>query len=175
MSCKFLIFMLIFLSLGTVFSQTPVPGGNVSGTWTLSGSPYQINGDITIPNSQSLIIEPGVLVEFQGHYKFNVQGRLLAIGTETDTIVFTINDTTGFSNPDIPDGGWHGIIFNNTPAVNDSSKIIYCTLQYGKAVGPFWTDNEGGAIKVYSFNKLLIAHCLIDNNMAYGGGGSGLV
>ena len=81
MSGKFLIFMLLFLSLGTVFSQTPVPGGNVSGTWTLAGSPYQINGDITIPNSQSLIIEPGVLVEFKGYYKLDVQGRLLAIGT----------------------------------------------------------------------------------------------
>jgi hypothetical protein len=56
MSGKFLIFMLLFLSLGTVFSQTPVPGGNVSGTWTLAGSPYLINGEITIPNSQSLII-----------------------------------------------------------------------------------------------------------------------
>ena len=62
-----------------------------------------------------------------------VQGRLLAIGTETDTIVFTKNDTTGFHNLTIPDGGWHGIRFMDTPTTNDSSKIVYCKLQYGKA------------------------------------------
>jgi hypothetical protein len=161
--------MLIFLSLGTVFSQTPVPGGNVSGTWTLAGTPYLINGDITIPNGQSLIIEPGVLVEFQGYYPLNVQGRLLAIGTETDTIVFTINDTTGFSNPNTSTGGWHGIRFISTSSTNDSSKIIYCRLQYGKAVGPSWPDYDGGAICVFEFSKLLISHCLIDRNMAWGG------
>ena len=70
MSRKFLIFMLLFLSLGTLFSQTPVPEGNVSGTWTLAGSPYLINGDITIPFDSTLTIEPGIVVEFQGHYRF---------------------------------------------------------------------------------------------------------
>jgi parallel beta-helix repeat protein len=169
MSCKFLIFMLLFLSLRTVFSQTPVPGGNVSGTWTLAGTPYLINGEITIPFDSTLTIEPGIIVEFQGHYKLNVQGRLLAIGTETDTIVITVNDTTGFSNPDIPDGGWHGISFINTSSANDSSKIVYCKLQYGKDIGSSWPDNNGGAIRVYNFSKLLIDHCLFDRNIANSG------
>jgi parallel beta-helix repeat protein len=161
--------MLLFLSLRTVFSQTPVPGGNVSGTWTLAGTPYLINGEITIPFDSTLTIEPGIIVEFQGHYKLNVQGRLLAIGTETDTIVITVNDTTGFSNPDIPDGGWHGISFINTSSANDSSKIVYCKLQYGKDIGSSWPDNNGGAIRVYNFSKLLIDHCLFDRNIANSG------
>ncbi len=66
---------------------TEIPAGDVSGTWTKAFSPYHINGEITIPNDSTLTIEPGVEVVFTGHYKFNVQGRLLAIGTETDTIV----------------------------------------------------------------------------------------
>ena len=70
-------------------AQTSIPAGNVSGTWTLAGSPYQINGEITIPNASTLTIEPGVLVEFQGHYKLNVQGRLLAVATVADTITFS--------------------------------------------------------------------------------------
>jgi hypothetical protein len=114
--------------------KTVIPPGDVSGTWALGGSPYEIQGEITIPDGLTLTIEPGVLVEFQGHYKFIVEGRLLAVGTETDTIVFTINDTTGFSIPDTSLGGWHGIRFNWTSPANDSSKIIYCKLQYGKAV-----------------------------------------
>ena len=93
--------------LDIVYEYTPPPttnieAGNVSGTWTKANSPYYINGEITIPNDSTLTIEPGVEVIFTGHYKFNVQGRLLAIGTETDTIVFTINDTTGFHDLTIP-------------------------------------------------------------------------
>jgi len=149
------------------FSQTQINAGDVSGTWTLTGSPYHINGEITIPNLQTLVIEPGVLVEFQGHYKLNVQGRLLAEGTENDSIILTINDTTGFSNPNIPAGGWSGIRFDNTSFTNDSSKISYCKLQYGKAIGS-WPDQNGGAISVMYFDKLTISNCLITNNIAGG-------
>ncbi|MFC2088102.1 right-handed parallel beta-helix repeat-containing protein [Calditrichota bacterium] len=150
------------------FAQTQVNPGDVSGIWTLAGSPYLINGEINIPNDSTLVIEPGVIVEFQWHYQFNIHGRLLAIGSVTDTIVFTINDTTGLSNPDIPDGGWFGLRFENTSFNNDSSKIMYCKLQYGKALGS-WPDNNGGAIWVLYFDKLIISNCLISNNIACGG------
>src|SRR5688572_3770467 len=104
-----------------IYSQTTIPAGNVSGIWAKAGSPYQVQGTIQIPDGQTLSIEPGVTIEFQGHYKFNVQGRLLAIGTATDTIIFTaVNTTTG----------WWGVRFDNTPATNDTSKIKYCKLQY---------------------------------------------
>jgi hypothetical protein len=162
----FLLFVLGFI--GCAYAQTIIPAGDVSGTWTLTGSPYLIQGEINIPNDSTLSIEPGVIVEFQGHYQFNVQGRLLAVGTETDTIVFTINDTTGFHNPNIPDGGWFGIRFEFTPSTNDSSKIVYCKLQYGKAIGT-WPDNHGGAIWVWYFDKLIISNCIITDNIAWGG------
>ena len=145
---------------------TEIPAGDVSGTWTKAFSPYHINGEITIPDGLTLTIEPGVEVVFTGHYKFNVQGRLLAIGTETDTIVFTINDTTGFYNINIPDGGWHGIRFIDTPPTNDSSKIIYCKLQYGKANTGESYDRAGGAICA-KVNKLLVSHCMFRNNTSY--------
>ncbi|MCJ7650610.1 MAG: T9SS type A sorting domain-containing protein [Candidatus Lokiarchaeota archaeon] len=172
----YLFFILFNFITLTVISnaQTVIPPGDVSGTWTWGGSPYEIQGEITIPNGLTLAIEPGVLVEFQGHYKLNVQGRLLAMGTETDTITFTINDTTGFSNPNIPDGGWHGIRFSWTPLTNDSSKFVYCKLQYGKAIGSI-PDNIGGAIWVDHFNDIIISNCLITNNYAsYSGGGIAL-
>ena len=160
---------------------TQIPAGDVSGTWTKANSPYNINGEITIPNDSTLTIEPGVEVVFTGHYKFNVQGRLLAIGTETDTIVFTINDTTGFHNLTIPDGGWHGIRFIDTPSNNDSSKIVYCKLQYAKAnTGSGYYDRWGGALMA-KINKLLVSHCMFRNNTCYhpnlnnnGGGAIGI-
>ena len=161
------------------FAQTNIPPGNVYGTWGINGSPYNIQGDVTIPNDSTLIIEPDVLVEFQGYYALNVQGSLLAIGTPTSEITFTINDTTGFHNPDTTLGGWNGIQFIDTPIENDTSKIIYCTLQYGKAVGSSPPDNAGGAIFISAFSKVVISNCSIRYNSAGGsdspsGGGIGL-
>jgi hypothetical protein len=125
------LFVMVFLSLAETqisLAQTDIAGGSVSGLWAKANSPYRINGEITVPNGETLTIEPGVEVIFQGHYKFNVQGRLLAVGTVQDTITFTAQDTKT---------GWHGIRFLSTPGTNDTSKIIYCRLQYGKAnTGP---------------------------------------
>jgi len=171
MKCLFILIVMLLISFPNyLFSQTQVSAGDVSGTWQLAGSPYLINGEVTIPNDSTLIIEPGVLVEFQGHYKLNVQGRLLAVGTVTDTIVFTINDTIGFSNHNSSAGGWHGIRFSWTSPANDSSKIRFCKLQYGKAIGTNWHDQQGGAIFVEDFSKLLISNCLISNNCVVGDG-----
>jgi hypothetical protein len=125
-------------------------------------------GDISIPNDSTLIIDPGVTVEFQGHYAMYVQGRLLAEGTVADTILFTVNDTTGFYNPDTTLGGWYGIKITDTPETNDTSKIVYCKLQYGKAVAPVWWLNAGGAICIVNYDKVIISNCLITHNLAGG-------
>jgi hypothetical protein len=149
--------------------QTNIPAGNVSGIWTLVNSPYFVDGEITIPNGETLTIEPGVRIVFTGHYKFNIQGRLLAIGTVNDTIRFTAQD---------PSTGWHSLRFNNTPGSNDTSKIVYCSLKYGKADTGSDVDRCGGAILIKNFSKVLISNCLIDSNMQYGNvsstGGGGI-
>jgi hypothetical protein len=140
------------------YAQTDIPAGDVSGTWTLEGSPYHINGEITIPNGKTLTIEPGVEVIFTGHYKFNVKGRMIAIGTEQDSIIFTADDHSA---------GWHGLRFDNTPSSNDSSIIEYCRLEYGKAnTGSGDADRVGGAILIRC-DKLRISHCLFQFNMCY--------
>ena len=144
--------------------------GEISGTWSNEYSPYYIIEEVTIPDEETLIIEPGVDVIFMGHYRFNVQGRLLAEGTENDMITFTINDNTGFNNIEISDGGWHGIRFNNTPATNDSSRIVYCNIKYGKGVGEDYDDSRGGGIFLKDYSKVLISHCLIDSNKAFWNG-----
>jgi hypothetical protein len=139
--------------------QTDISAGNVIGLWAKANSPYHVNGEITVPNGETLTIEPGVNVVFTGYYKFNVQGRLLAVGTQEDTIAFTAQDTSA---------GWHGIRFINTPSTNDSSKIVYCALSYGKANSGNDTDRCGGAICIVNDNKVLISNCLICFNMNQG-------
>jgi predicted outer membrane repeat protein len=160
--------MSICFLAGSLSAQTMINGGNVSGTWTVDNSPYLIYDEITIPNDSTLTIEPGVSVEFQGHYALQVQGRLLALGSENDTILFTINDSTGFSDPDTTLGGWNGIRFIDTPQSNDSSRIIFCKLEYGKAVADVWHLNAGGALCVINFDKVLVSNSLINHNIAGG-------
>jgi hypothetical protein len=140
-----------------VYSQTPVPPGPISGTWTESGSPYQIMGETSILDGTSLIIEAGVRVEWQvDSCPMWVYGQILAIGTESDSIIFTAANIQE---------GWGSIRFDNTPAGNDTSRFEYCTFQYGKAYGPY-PDNCGGAIAALNFGKIIFDHCYFHDNEA---------
>ncbi|TKJ41667.1 hypothetical protein CEE37_03620 [candidate division LCP-89 bacterium B3_LCP] len=153
----FIIAFAVTLIVTAVSAQTIIPGGDVSGTWEAVGSPYLIEGEITVPADSILNIEPGVEVNFQGHYKFNVNGFLEAVGTETDSILFTAAD---------PDTGWHGIRFIGAP---DSSHLSYCIVQYGYASGNF-PDFSGGGINCSSSNPV-IKHCTFRENSAVHAGG----
>ena len=159
-------FILLFTAIILMFSfssaETIIPGGNVSGTWTFAGSPYLIQGAIMIPNDSTLAIEPGVYVIFQGSYKLMVLGRMLAIGSVTDSINITAADTTT---------GWLGIQFDNTQTTNDSSKFYYCTIQYSKTIN---TSSKQGAFYL-GFSKVIISNCRISNcsaNTSVGGSAS---
>ena len=55
----------------SLYPQTNIPPGDVYGTWGISGSPYHILGDITIPNDSSLFIEPGVYLQFEEYFALN--------------------------------------------------------------------------------------------------------
>jgi hypothetical protein len=99
--------VIIFIVTGAgsgVYPKVDYP----TGTWTLVGSPYYIDYDQVISEGNELTIEPGVEIIFNGRYNFLVYGRLNAVGTVTDTIVFTPDD--------IPIG-WHGIRFINTKSI----------------------------------------------------------
>ncbi len=164
MKRKFTIFILLSLivsGLCNSFAQTSIPSGNVSGTWTLASSPYLIQGNIIIPDGQTLTIESGVTVKFQGTFKILVMGRLLSIGTVTDSVTFIPADTSN---------GWGGIRFDDTPATNDSSKIVYCKLYYGKATGLSPYDC-GGALYIKNFSKVIINKNHISNCKSYNAGG----
>ena len=78
MKTAYALLSLLYFFIFQTYSQTIIPAGDISGAWTISGSPYLVQGTVQIPTDSTLVIEPGVTVEFQGHYALNVQGRLLA-------------------------------------------------------------------------------------------------
>ncbi|OQX79639.1 MAG: hypothetical protein B6D61_03200 [Bacteroidetes bacterium 4484_249] len=137
----------------SIFAQTPV-NGNQTGTWTAANSPYQVTGEILVPGGQTLTIEAGVEVDFQGHYKFTVQGNLQALGTETDSIFFTTeNQTTG----------WGGIRFDGSDGI---SNLSYCRIEYGKTSGNY-PDIHGGGMALLT-SDAVVSNCVFADNEATG-------
>lgn len=154
--------LILILFSAALYAQTIIPEGNVSGTWSAAGSPYHITGNITVPDGQTLIIQPGVRVVFQSYKSFFVQGRILAEGTVTDSIVFTSVH---------PDTGWYGLRYVNTPLTNDTSKFRYCKIEYGKTPQTGTGDARyGGGVFIRGFGKIVFSNCLFQYNSAGWGG-----
>lgn len=151
--------------------QTIISGGNVSGKWEKSNSPFLIKGNIVIPLGLKLKIDPGVEIVFQGHHKFEINGALEALGTASELIHFTVADTLGWSDTYSNTGGWGGLIFQNQSA--DSSKIVYCKFEYGKKTGNGWeVDNAGGAIFIDGVSNIVVRNSIFTHNWAKWNGGA---
>jgi len=154
-------------TLKTVFEPaspgTCIPGGDVSGTWGAGGSPYQVQGDINIPLGETLTIDPGVEVVFYGHYAFGVQGQLLAEGAADHRILFTALD---------PDVGWHGLRFDGSePGLRAESRLAYCVIEGGKALGPNPADSQGGGIYCVDGADVTLSDSVIRENTSRMKGG----
>ena len=116
-------------------AQTAISTPMVSGHWTLAGSPYQIETNITIYPGTALIIDPGVEVVMEGNYKIQVDGDITAVGTDSLPITFHVADTTGWADTGTA-GGWSGICMGNYPVVStDTSIFSYCNFYDMKGTG----------------------------------------
>jgi len=111
-----IVLLLCCFALANTALATDIPGGDVSGTWTAADNPYIVQGDITVLENESLTIEPGVEVRFDGAYKLFIQGDLSAMGVLGDSITFTSN--TGEYN-------WRGIDLNALPESTDTVRFSF--------------------------------------------------
>lgn len=92
MVCYFFVLSVSVLPFsGLAQAETIVSEGNIDNntTWTQSGSPYILEGSVTIAKDSNLTVEPGVTVQSDGHYSISVHGSLTAEGTVQEPIVFT--------------------------------------------------------------------------------------
>ena len=153
---------LILLVIGSMFATNV--SGSQSGIWTIGNSPYTITGDITVPASDSLIIEQGVIIQAAGNYQITVQGRLRAIGAIGDTIRFTSTVN------------WKGLRFENPTRY---SIIRHCAFDHcvtsaiNSITSPLIITNNHFSTCEYAINlfgvgstnppNILIEHNLIEN------------
>jgi hypothetical protein len=98
--------------------------GNVSGNWTLAGSPYIVTADTTVQNGATLVIDPGVEARFATETSLICYGTLNAVGTQDGTITFTSDQAIHTA------GHWKGIKLSGSGA--NGSQISYCDIGYAK-------------------------------------------
>jgi parallel beta-helix repeat protein len=121
--------------------------GDLSGV--LEDTVYIVEGTIHVSYGASLSIEPGAVFYFLGTgsviYGFYVEGVIIAVGTETDTIKF-------MPAPGSP--GWGGIgIYSD----QSDSRLVYCYV----------TGANGPGIRAqspYATIDLTISHCTVVGN-----------
>ena len=160
--------------------------GPLTGNLPLSGSPYQVVGDIWVPQSGSLVIEPGVALDFQGYCKFSIkQGATLqAVGTAADSIVFSCDTLL---NPQ----KWVGIRFDTSAS---NSIMQYCRVEHAMESGiacirsspaienclikrniganwDMWLTPAGGGIACLNASAAVIRWNRIEENDAAAGAG----
>ncbi len=124
----------------------------VSKTLTKAGSPYFVDGNgLTISAGVTLTIEPGAVIKFgpnAGYPSMNVSGRIQALGTTAEPIVFTsfYDDVYG-GNLDgtstAPQAGdWRTILVNGSP---DASTFEHALFRYGGGLVSGWGPPPEGA------------------------------
>ncbi len=169
-STKIIIYLLALMSFLTInlFSQTQIGEGKVSGVWNKESSPYIINGNIYIEKFQTLTIEPGVEVKFAENIGLLAYGRLIALGTCTDSIRFTAIDTSK---------GWGGVNFINQDGQPiQPSEIAFSIFSYGKKDVKATSDTTefyksfGGAIAIINTSKVKIKNSGFYHNKSHDGG-----
>ena len=171
-----IVFFLIFLSISSTYAIEV--GGHITEdtTWSPENSPYQVTETVIVDEGVILTILPGTEVkicgatctswqEFDTNFwlyggvsvaKFiQVEGRIIAEGTEQDSIVFT-------RLQDNPDYCW-GTIYITQEA--ELCRFTHCRFEYSAGIGLALSNLAEAAISIYN-GKGIIHDCLFLNNGA---------
>ena len=104
-------------------------------TWTQANSPYIVTGAVPVSEGVTLTIEPWVVVKFNSGASLQINGQLIARGTELDPITFTSNQ------PSPAPGDWENILFTDSSvdATYDGEGnytggciMQYCVVEYAR-------------------------------------------
>lgn len=114
-------------------------------------------GDIIINNDVNLEINEGVTIVISNNATFDVNGSIIAQGTENDKIIFTNLDDTRSTY-------WGGFKFEYSTQTTEESIFSHCIFEHS-------SSNNGAVFYIFNFSKLNISDCLFrDNHASFAGG-----
>jgi hypothetical protein len=151
-------------------THLPAPTYSADTTWSISGSPYILDGDVTVAAGRTLTVDPGVVVKFNGSFRqLWISGALNAVGTRANPITFTsIQDDTvgGDSGGDGSTTGSPGQWYNITLASDTATThLTYVDVEYGGWGSAAWNY---GQIAVTGAGGVAIDHSTISNGQNSG-------
>ena len=168
------------------YAMTQVTSGPLSGntTWTKANSPYFLTGDVIVPDSVTLTIEPGVNVRFKANMddlssgedanriEIRVSGTLKANGNVTDSIHFISNS----QNPSA--GDWYGIVsYDDGTSASNWDKTGALDVSYARVSnyihGIYVRDYSDGLINgiYYGWGNTLSPDSIKVHNTVFQSGG----
>ena len=124
--------------------------GSVSAdnTWYSSLSPYVVIGHVTITNTHQVTVQAGTTIKFDGFFYLRVDGKLSAIGTGNDRIIFTSNRVNRAR------GDWDKIWFepDNAASYDPFNKLQYCDIEFA-TYGALMSSSSPALIDHNDFNN----------------------
>ncbi len=165
--------LLLLAMIGVAPAETHIPGGDVYGRWEMSGSPYYVDSTVNIPNDSTLIIEHGCTIILAGEVQFDIKRNavLKAIGTATDSIIFTNQDSSIL---------WKGLNFR---ASAEGCTLNYCRVEFSDSAGIICkscspviinskvSNNNDGGIYCSRGDPIIVGNKILNNNARFSGGG----
>ncbi|RLD55658.1 MAG: hypothetical protein DRJ05_12615 [Bacteroidetes bacterium] len=143
---------LILDSVILISKATKELSGSVQGT-LFSDTTYIVTANIIINNGETLTIEPGTEIKFDGYYSLNISGMIISAGTPQEQILFTSNEV----NPSA--GNWVGIRFSGTTG----SILSNAVLEYGGG-----SQSSDLPLLKISNSNLLVDSCRVQYSNAAG-------
>ncbi|KAA3618075.1 MAG: T9SS C-terminal target domain-containing protein [Calditrichaeota bacterium] len=110
---------LSFFMLSTPASASNI-SGFIQGTLSIQNSPYTVTADLKIAVGDTLLIESGVVLQFNTSIGLINYGFLQAVGTEEDSIRFTSSSASPH------EGDWSGIYFST----GSDGRLEFCQINY---------------------------------------------
>ena len=160
------LFVLTIINTNLI-AQTNVPSSiiNQDVVWSVSGSPYYINGNLII-ESAKLSIDPGVKVIFNSDYsiRFRSNSSIYARGTRQDSILITSTEQV-HSGRFIFEDSFSGSVTQNDTTFVSGSIFSYVKFDRLGLVGGYWTgsywDSYNGNFR--GSVRLLFDNCKFTN------------
>ncbi len=123
-----------------------------TGTWLAFDLPFFMHGASTIPDGNTLTVEPGTQFKFTVGASLKIEGALIANGTESEHIVFTSASATPAP------GDWNYLFFYRTDA---GTSLSWCDILY--------SGGSNGSVYMHGCpNNITFTNCNISNSESNG-------